>query len=310
MDRDAYIFHAPTLDPADALVRLVAFMGLDPDNPFRAFLDRGDTVVVKPNLVHHRHYGGGRLEWVITDPALVRAVCEFAFLAVGTSGRVIVGDAPLQSADWGQLMRATGLGALPDHYRRHGYDCTLADFRTVATTDSGGFKHHARELAGDPNGYRGVNLGRHSLHSGRPWRRFRVTNYDPHTMTVHHNEDRHEYLVAGSVLQADAVINLAKLKTHRKAGLTCALKNMVGVNGSKDWLPHHTAGGGDKGGDEYPASGATWQRLSSWIVEREETAGSVAGKLALHAARKLIHKAGASLSDDPSSEGSWYGNDT
>ena len=32
--------------------------------------------------------------------------------------------------------------------------------------------------------------------------------------------------------------SLPKLKTHKKAGITCALKNLIGINGNKEYLPH------------------------------------------------------------------------
>ena len=47
------------------------------------------------------------------------------------------------------------------------------------------------------------------------------------------------------------IINLAKPKIHRKAGIIGDMKNLVGINGSKDWLPHHKRGSKFDGGDEY-----------------------------------------------------------
>src|SRR6185436_17237787 len=81
---------------------------------------------------------------------------------------------------------------------------------------------------------------------------FRVTCYDPRLMAKTHGKGRHRYLVAKDVLDADVVINLPKLKTHKKAGVTCALKNLIGINGNKEYLPHHRLGGSDLGGDCYP----------------------------------------------------------
>ena len=306
-----------TGDPVYRLAeRLLAAAGLDAAragradwNPLGDWLRPGETVVVKPNLVHHRHYRGGKLHWVITDPRLIRAVCDYAARAVGSQGQVILGDAPLQSADWEALLEVSGLERLPAFYARQGYRLRLADFRMLATTDVKGVKLEPRALEGDPNGYRAVDLGSASLHAGRPWERYRVTNYDPASMRAHHNSRRHEYLVSGSVLNSSALISLPKLKTHRKSGLTCALKNLVGINGCKDWLPHHSAGAVAEGGDEY-AGGAAWKRLSSWIVGREETARSTAAKLGWNAARKVVWKTGSALSRDASWEGSWHGNDT
>jgi uncharacterized protein (DUF362 family) len=58
-------------------------------------------------------------------------------------------------------------------------------------------------------------------------------------MAKTHHPGVHQYLVAKEVIEADIIINLPKLKTHRKAGVTCALKNLIGINGNKEYLPHH-----------------------------------------------------------------------
>jgi len=44
------------------------------------------------------------------------------------------------------------------------------------------------------------------------------------------------------------------MKTHQKAGLTGALKNLVGINGAKAYLVHHRKGLPSQGGDEFPES--------------------------------------------------------
>ncbi|MEP7361862.1 MAG: DUF362 domain-containing protein [Acidobacteriota bacterium] len=311
-------FPTASLDnPVYAMVRrLFQSMGLDAANdgtkqwnPLSELLNRGDQVLVKPNLVHHQHYRDGKLHWVVTDPRLVRAVCDYACLAVGREGHVIVGDAPLQSADWERMCKETQIDRLPVFYASHGYTVSLRDFRTLRTIDRRGIKCDPTPLRGDPAGYRAVDLGASSLHAGRDWRRFRVTNYNPHTMQEHHNAQRHEYLIARSLLSSPVVINLAKLKTHRKSGITGALKNMVGINGCKDWLPHHSCGSVPDGGDEYRGA-SSWKRLSSWLVEREETSSHIAQKLSWHAARRLVYGLGSRVAADRSWEGSWSGNDT
>jgi len=299
-----------------AVQRLFEGMGLDmgrlgkPDwNPLGEILRPGMKVVVKPNLVHHRHYRGGRLSWLITDTRLIRSLCDYVFRAIGPKGEVIVGDAPLQSADWSSILRQTGLEDFPSFYAAQGCRLSVRDFRTVSTTDVRGVKCTPKALDGDPDGYRAIDFGSASLHHGRDWRRFRVTNYDPESMREHHRESHHEYLISGSVLSADALINVPKLKTHRKAGLTCALKNMVGINGCKDWLPHHSIGSVAGGGDEF-ASASVWKKVGSWIVEREESQASLAGKASWNIARKVVWKLGSSIARDKSWEGSWHGNDT
>jgi uncharacterized protein (DUF362 family) len=301
---------SPVYQATAALLRLPAVGDPGhPDNPLGKQLSAGQTVVIKPNLVFHEHYRGGLLHGVVTDPRIIRAVADFVFRAIGPEGRLVIGDAPLQSANWELLCERTGLGGLPDYYARQGLRCDLRDFRTLATQRQGGLKMQPRKLAGDPAGYRAVDLGPDSLHQGGNWQRFRVTNYDPEAMQSHHNGERHEYLLAASILSADVVINLSKLKTHRKSGLTGPLKNLVGINGCKDWLPHHTKGSAASGGDEYRA-GAAWKSLSTWLVEREEGTASEALKRSLHGLRRSIWFAGKQMAADLTWEGSWTGNDT
>ncbi|HET9480423.1 MAG TPA: DUF362 domain-containing protein, partial [Candidatus Polarisedimenticolia bacterium] len=125
-----------------------------------------------------------------------------------------------------------------------------------------------------------------------------------------HNAGTHAYLFPASILRADVLINLPKLKTHRKAGITGALKNLVGINGSKDFLPHHTAGATEDGGDEY-------RRRSprKWIVSalRDAIEGrrSPAARRLLHQVERLVKATGRIVPfPDPYWEGSWHGNDT
>jgi uncharacterized protein (DUF362 family) len=299
-----------------AVDHLFEAMGLDVShartpkwNPLGEIIRPGERVTIKPNLVYHKHYSNGLLQGVIADPRVIRAVCDYALRAVGTKGQVVVGDAPLQSADWDRLIQDSGLGDLASYYRELGSRFEMRDFRTFGTANRQGLKVRPRKLPGDPLGYRTVSLGTSSLHYGRNWRAMRVTNYDPVAMKSHHNADVHEYLVAGSVLEADVVINIAKLKTHRKSGLTGPLKNFVGVNGCKDWLPHHTRGSVQDGGDEY-ATSATWKRLCTWLVEHEEASASAAAKVSWNAVRRTVWKGGRSIVRDKTSEGSWFGNDT
>ena len=81
--------------------------------------------------------------------------------------------------------------------------------------------------------------------------RLRITNYSPDRLAKHHCEGKHEYFVSDYVLNADVIINMPKPKTHRKAGVTIALKNLVGINVRKEFLPHHTIGSVKEDGDEY-----------------------------------------------------------
>lgn len=50
---------------------------------------------------------------------------------------------------------------------------------------------------------------------------------------------------------ADVFINLPKMKVHKKTGVTLSLKNLVGINADKNWLPHYSGGSPRNGGDQF-----------------------------------------------------------
>ena len=104
---------------------------------------------------------------------------------------------------------------------------------------------------GDYLGYFTIDLGLKSELSNQDFSKFRVFDYDKDKMIKYHNETNHKYVISKIALEADTIINLPKLKVHKKAGITSSLKNFVGIIGSKDCLPHHRFGSIEEGGDEY-----------------------------------------------------------
>jgi len=290
----------------------VAGYGSPQWNPLSEIIRPGDTVLIKPNLVRHFHGRGSDLRSVVTHGSMVRAVLDYVHLALGDSGRVVVGDAPLQTASFPALVAACGLRELQQFYGGHGRRVEIVDFRREeAQLNRRREWTTKRELQGDPAGYRAVDLGPRSLLSplGGQSGRFRVTDYQPGVMAAHHNEETHEYLIPRSVLDADVVISLPKMKTHRKVGITAALKNLVGINGHKDWLPHHRSGATGEGGDEY-LHPSFWKRVGGRISEREDTARSHRVREAYRLANRVVGRAIRHSGQDAYMEGSWYGNDT
>lgn len=299
--------------------RVFAAMRLDAENfgtprwnPLGALIRPGETVVLKPNMVMHRHGWGWDLRCVVTHGSVVRAVCDYVCIALGGRGRTIIGDAPLHEADFAEVARATGIASVVKFYKAQGLDIDLVDFRKVRSAyDIDGAMTPHESLDGDPRGSTPVDLAERSWLSplAPAYERYRVTNYDPGEMSKHHNLKVNEYLIANSILQADVVINIPKMKTHRKVGVTSALKNLVGINGFKDWLPHHRQGSFEEGGDEYLRTDplkAAWSRL----LDRENATRGRVSRRAYYYPRRALGLIVKALRRDPFSEGSWYGNDT
>ncbi len=316
---------ARTLDPGNRIYAAVReclrLLDLDAGrfgtpawNPLGSIVTPGDRVCLKPNMVRHFHGEGGSLDALVTHGSVVRALLDYVLIALKGEGRVLIGDAPLQYADFGATAAATGIDeVVRAAAARTPVPVSLVDFRRERSEKRGGLIVSRVPNHGDPEGYREVDLGARSRFHGigvRRAQRFRVTQYDPRAMARAHAGRRHAYLLPQSLLACNVLINIPKLKTHRKAGLTAAMKNLVGINGSKDWLPHHTTGSTRGGGDEYRGRSAR-KAIISALRDRLDTVGSARRRAALHAVERIVRATGRLVPfPDPYWEGSWHGNDT
>ena len=283
-------------------------------NPFSEFISKGDTVLIKPNMV--RHFNGadnGGLDCLVTHPSIVRAVIDYVVLALKGSGRIILADAPVQSCDFGTLVRELHYDKITEDILKQGIPVELVDLRELGCADM--------HTANDPNaGFHGedikIMMGKDSAFhfqekeydaSGT----FRVTNYLPKYMEEYHKGDKHIYSIAKAVIDADVIINLPKPKTHRKAGMTASLKNMVGCVARKECLPHHTKGSKDEKGDEY-LKRSLFKKCCTELEEKNDKrafAGRKKSKI-FSIIEIFLYKAARLLQADVYTEGSWYGNDT
>jgi uncharacterized protein (DUF362 family) len=285
-------------------------------NPLGGWIRPGDTVVLKPNFVRDfRESSADTADCVITHGAIIRAVLDYAYLALGGRGRVIIADAPQNDADFSAIKRITRLDAIVDFYRRHvGFPVEVYDLRPEAAIKVDGVIIGHRELLGDPEGYVKVNLGPHSAFSAieHLCGKLYGAEYDRRELVSHHTHGVHEYLIAKTILNADCVISLPKLKTHKKTGVTVNMKNLVGINGNKNWLPHHREGTPAEGGDQFNDSSflRRSERLAVALFKRSfpmlgALRGTVAGP---------IKALGKSLFGDTNVDtvrsGNWFGNDT
>jgi uncharacterized protein (DUF362 family) len=306
-------------NPVYAAVRAALFCaGLDAArfgsadwNPLGELAPRGSRIVLKPNFIRHWNPNPeGTIESVITHGSVVRAVADYAWRAVGAEGSVVLAEAPQHDCDFAAIRKIAGLDVLVDFYsERLGRTLEVVDLRRECVRYEDGVIVERKALPGDPAGYRRVDLGPHSAFadSGLDPQRFRGADYDSTPTIEHHVGGRHEYLLSETVLSSDLVVNLPKLKTHKKTGVTLALKNLVGINGDKNLLPHHCVGSAEEGGDEYPGRSVV-DRLRSRATEfARGLLRRGIGTLVVRAARRAEDAARGS---DFVRSGNWYGNRT
>ena len=285
-------------------------------NPFRELIKPGDMVVLKPNMVMHKNKDKQySTDCLITHGSIIRTILDYAYIALKENGRIIIADAPLQVCDFSKVILENGTKSIVNFYKKNGIKIELIDFRKErAITDLVGRIKGIEKLNGDPRGYTVVDLGKDSLLYDiiDDYEKFRVTCYNPDLMKEHHNPEKNEYLIANTILEADVIINLPKPKTHRRAGITGAMKNLVGINGSKDWLPHHTKGSKFDGGDEY-LNRNFFKEINVFLGEKIYSATIENNKYKCYLFNSIlkINSIFRKLSSrDKFSEGSWWGNDT
>lgn len=285
-------------------------------NPLGQFIRPGDTVVLKPNLVRDfRETLPGHGNCMMAHGSIIRAVADYVHIALKGKGRIVVADAPQQGADFDAIRRIAGLDQIQDLYHCHGsLDVEVYDLRPEVARTENDLIVGYDPLPGDPRGYVNVDLGSRSMFAPIEHLCDRVygSTYDTAETQRHHTGGVHEYMISRTILEADCIINLPKLKTHKKAGLTVCLKNMVGINGKKNWLPHYRSGTPAQGGDQYADDGlkrkaeqhlmACFRRLSPWLRP--------VWALTAKPIKAIGHRVFGDTNVDTVRSGNWCGNDT
>ena len=273
----------------------------DPKAPLADIVPEGGSVLLKPNWVLHKNNSGAGMDCMVTHPEFILAALG-EVLAAG-AGRVIIADAPIQSAQfdvlappaWRERVAELG-GSTP---------VEILDFRDTVVTMQGRDIRPRTHLR-DPERFVRFDLGSDSLLEpiSEPVGRFRNTSYNPDDMTRVQRPGVHQYLLCKEPFEVDVILNLPKLKAHAKAGVTAALKNLVGVNGDKNFLPHHSVGGSALGGDCYEGL-KPFKRLAEAMLDRANRRIGRRGYVTLMQAARLANAVHCG-----DLEGKWAGNDT
>lgn len=281
-------------------------------NPLGDVIKPSSSVVIKPNFVTDNIPEKSR-EAITTHGSVIRAVVDYAYLALQGQGSITICDGSYMNTDFDQLVRDSGVNQIVSYYEMYGdIKLNVVDLRKEKRILRKTGDIRIEQLSGDPLGYSIIDLAKDSDLYGiiQDYEKFRVSYYNKHEMLKHHNPERNEYFISNTVLNADVVVNIPKLKTHARTGITCAMKNMVGITGIKDWLPHYRSGPAERGGDEYPYS--CWRKdVYVWL---KDVLASIDNLLLIllvriFSALLFFSKYIVPFKDDFIG-GNWYGNDT
>ena len=191
----------------------------------------GDRVVLKPNWVKEhdeRKPGPNQWEHVVTHPAVIEAVCRWVAKRLNGTGTITICDAPQTDSSFRKLNEYCGLDGIAERCGRDfpGVKVVVLDLRPEEWRAIDGVVVSKQKQEGDPLGSTKVSLNEASefVDFGGQGKLYGAS-YDMAETNLKHAGKTHEYMLCRTPMEADVFINIPKLKTHKKVGVTCALKN-------------------------------------------------------------------------------------
>lgn len=292
-------------------------------NPLGFLIKHGETVVIKPNFVLSKHTENKDLFSIITHPSVIRAVIDYSMIALSGSGKIIVADAPQYNCNFEELMNATHLDKVAEFINSQKQSpFEIIDLRNYWSKGRH-FPSERTKLEGDPKKSELINMGQKScLVNHKNLKSLYGAMYDRQETIRNHSNGQHNYEVSGTIINADVLISLPKLKVHKKVGVTLNLKGLVGICINKNLITHYTLGTPSEGGDQFPENLLTkkegmiikferWMYdhfLSKNTIRHELVHRFIYGLLYL----KIFRHFGLSIPKEKRlfDAGNWYGNDT
>lgn len=222
-------------------------------NPLGWLIEPEMTVVLKPNFVLSNHSEGKDTYSIITHPSILRAIADYCWIALKGEGKIIIADAPQYNCNWSELMNLTKLETVKGFYdSKKANTLELRDLRNYWSRQRH-FPSMKEDLPGDPQGTLRVNLGDESAVKDikKPKQMYGAVYHRQETIANHINGNQF-YELSKTIMEADVVISVPKLKVHKKVGVTMNIKGLVGINTNKNLIVHYSLGLPSEGGDQYP----------------------------------------------------------
>jgi uncharacterized protein (DUF362 family) len=291
-------------------------------NPLSSYIKPGQTVVLKPNFVLSYNSSGNNIFAVITHPSILRALIDYTYIALKGDGKIIIADAPQMDCSFKDLMEIQRLDTIQEFYKnKFNFDIDVFDLRNFELINNRekAFSENRRKLNGDPNGSVIINLGKQSEFYGLPSQNYYGADYNRDETIKHHNGETHEYSVSKTILSADTILSVPKLKVHKKVGVTLNLKGLVGINTNKNYLVHFRVGFLENNGDQLPDNRNKYDKFliktQRFLYDRTLAKMSKNGDKIYNTALsfyKMFVKPFRSVSNETVEfdGGNWYGNDT
>jgi uncharacterized protein (DUF362 family) len=271
-------------------------------------------VVLKPNWVRESHLK--RLDdwdYVITHPTLITAVLRHVVERLDGRGSLSVLEGPQTDSSFSKIIARYPVREWEMLCAQAGVRFQVIDLRDNEWVSRDGVVIDRLKLKGDPMGKVEINLKdelSEFFGHKKSKRGYYGADYDMAETNRAHNGSDNLYSVSKTVIDCDVFINLPKLKTHKKAGITSCLKNLVGINTYKNFLPHHSEGDASEGGDQFRGDRQTGRLEGSLVAFLKQNVLRNPVWARLLSPFKALGYLVFGETKNTVRSGNWYGNDT
>jgi uncharacterized protein (DUF362 family) len=277
-------------------------------------IEPGNIVTVKPNWVKESHaYRKDEWEQVITHPSLLTRIIREVVLKLNTHGTIRVIDGPHFDASYSAIIAHYPVEQWKTFVEGTQIILEITDLRDEEFTMQDEIVIKKKALPGDPRGSVLFNLKDDEscfFNHNKSARGYYGAYYDITETNRAHDGKNNLYKLSRSVIESDVFINVPKLKTHKKAGITCCLKNLVGINTYRNYLPHHSEGGPAQGGDQFPSENINARLEGPVVAYVKQKFLAADSHLTLFRYLKIISRFFLGDTNKVVRSGNWHGNDT
>ena len=283
-----------------------------PDKLFNS-IKSDSKVVIKPNWVKESHeFKPDDWNYVITHPDIITAVLIRVLDKLNNKGQISIIDSPETPSSFKKITMHYPVAEWEKLSKEKGIKFEIIDLRDDEWSGEDGIITVRKKLSGDPRGKIGFNLYNKSEFAShkKSVKGYYGADYDIFETNEAHDGYNNKYKISKTVIDYDVFINIPKLKTHKKGGMTCCLKNLVGVNTYKNYLPHYSLGNPADGGDQFPERSIKNKIESNYFSKFKQhillnaKSARITGPL-LKYSRKIFGDTSQKIRS-----GNWYGNDT
>lgn len=282
-------------------------------NPLGEIIRSGDKVCIKPNLVYHSNILGFSNNAVITHGSIIRAIIDYVIIALKGEGEIIVADSPVANCNFEALLKSSGLDTVCQFMNKKLMNTkirfSIIDLRLEGVEYKHGCIWKRTSLYGDPLGYKIVDMGSKSMLAQIKCDGLYGADYNRDEVRNAHADGKHLYHISNTLLSSDVVISIPKLKVHSKVGVTLNIKNMVGICGNKNFIPHYRVGSPDLEGDEFSEKSIFFmldRMLKNLLLSRHISLCKYLYALWFYIRQRLWKYAHRGIHHN----GNWKGNDT